>query len=373
MVCPIFAFSSVIPWCSCTGSLISSVSPSFLSLSLSISLSSSRSFVKNLVPFFARDRDPDQDHYQWREGRACPKVVLFSVSGRDHALRYRYTLKNEDPVCADKIKTGSRTKFGMTGWGSSWSCHLGNCLSIINWRYQDGEIFFFSTPQTLHSIPCSFRHARFSIPAGFSKTSNPVILNLFQNLGLKSCCTLRSKNPLNAGKSRPSIGSKTGSRNKFGMTVCGTSWRHYLDNWLSIITWRYQDGEFFSFRHPIPCNRYPALRVILNSFQHPGRLSKNIKSSHSELVSESRSWELLYAKEQGPAKRCERKEGLTILLTSLLRLKEDQRESLRYWAGVLQFTFTICALSRQSLSPVMSKAFCAAANEMKLLSGKSVL
>ena len=37
-------------------------------------------------------------------------------------------------------------------------------------------------PQTLHSIPCSFRHARFSIPAGFPKTSHPVILNLFQNL-----------------------------------------------------------------------------------------------------------------------------------------------------------------------------------------------
>jgi len=49
------------------------------------------------------------------------------------------------------------------------------------------------------------------------------MLNSFQHLGLERRCTLRKKNPLNAGKSRPSIGWKTGSRNKFGMTIGGTS------------------------------------------------------------------------------------------------------------------------------------------------------
>jgi len=44
-------------------------------------------------------------------------------------------------------------------------------------------------------------------------------MNSFQHLPPKNRCTLKIQDPLNAGKSHPSIGSKTGSRNEFGMTL----------------------------------------------------------------------------------------------------------------------------------------------------------
>ena len=62
------------------------------------------------------------------------------------------------------------------------------------------------------------------------KTPHSVMLNSLQHLGLESRWKLRNDNPLDAGKRRLSVNGppsseriKTGSRNKFGMTMRGTS------------------------------------------------------------------------------------------------------------------------------------------------------
>jgi len=59
--------------------------------------------------------------------------------------------------------------------------------------------------------------------SGYSETHPSSHAELVSASCSKNRSALKNKNPLNAGKSPPSIGSKTGSRNKFGMTIGGTS------------------------------------------------------------------------------------------------------------------------------------------------------